>query len=390
MLKISAVHDRVGRRFPAADSPLRRPALEQSLHYHFTAFWRSARNLSDAAMTDIGLDSTVAFLRRADAYPEAPREVVAIETHMSWVFLTGSHAYKLKKPIRFNGFDLASVGRRRRNCDEEVRLNRRLAGDVYEGVVALTLERGGKLALDGPGEAVDWLVQMRQLPAEDMLDRVIVTGRAAGEEASIRAVARYLAGFYSAARPEPISGPKYCRFLADGVRHDRRELCSARYGLSCPTAEALARAQLAFLEQCAPVFERRVHAGRVVDGHGDLRPEHICLHPVPAIIDCLEFSKELRILDSADELAFLALECERLGDARVGQWFLETYSDVTGDVPPASLLHFYRVYRALRRARIAAAHLDDPSVADPEKFAARARRYLEMVEPVPVPATAIS
>jgi len=86
----------------------------------------------------------------------------------------------------------------------------------------------------------------------------------------------------------------------------------------------------------------------------------------------------------------LALECERLGDARVGQWFLEAYSHVTGDEPPPLLLHFYRVYRALRRARIAVAHLDDPSVPNPETFAARARRYLQMVEPVPVvPAAAI-
>ena len=341
-------------------------------------------------MKDISLDSTVAFLRCADAYPEAPREVVAIETHMSWVFLTGSRAYKLKKPIRFNGVDLGTADLRRQNCEDEVQLNRRLARDVYLGVVAVTLERGGTLALGGPGKPVDWLVQMRQLPAEHMLDAVVACGDATREEAAIRAAARHLASFYAEARPEPLSGPAHCKLLADGVSRDLRELSSARYGLPVVTVQALARAELAFLDHCSLMFERRIHADRIVDGHGDLRPEHICLHPTPAIIDCLEFDKALRVLDPADELAFLALECERLGDARVGQWFLEAYSHVTGDEPPPLLLHFYRVYRALRRARIAVAHLDDPSVPNPETFAARARRYLQMVEPVPVvPAAAI-
>jgi aminoglycoside phosphotransferase family enzyme len=88
------------------------------------------------------------------------------------------------------------------------------------------------------------------------------------------------------------------------------------------------------------------------------------------------------VLDPLDELAFLVLECERLGDARVGQWFLEAYCEMAADEAPAALLHFYRVYRALRRAHIAARHLDDPTVRDPERFAARARQYLELVEPV--------
>ena len=307
---------------------------------------------------------------------------------MSWVFLTGTYAYKLKKPIRFNSVDLGTAERRRRNCEDEVRLNRRLASDVYLGLVALAQTPDGTLVLGGPGEPVDWLVQMRQLPAGDMLDVVIAAGRARSEEASIRAAARHLADFYAAARPEALTGPEHRRRMADGVRRDVSELCSGRYGLPARAVEALGRSLLAFIEESAGVFDSRVHAGRIVDGHGDLRPEHICLHPRPVIIDCLEFDKDLRVLDPVDELAFLALECERLGDARVGQWFLEVYSEVTKDQPPASLLRFYRVYRALRRARIAAAHLDDPTVRDHAKFAARARCYLEMVEPVPASAIA--
>lgn len=333
-------------------------------------------------MTDVALDSKVAFLQRADAYPDAPAAVTAVQTHMSWVFLIEQHAYKLKKPIRYNGIDFTTSALRRSNCKEEVRLNHRLAPDVYLGVVPLTRGPNGELALNGSGEPVDWLVEMRRLPAEHMLDVILAESRAAGEEPAIRAAAAHLARFYVNAPTEAVSGSDYRRRLSDGVHRDVRELSQPRYGLPHGRIDRLAEAQQVYLEKSAVVFERRIDAGHIVDGHGDLRPEHICVRPGPAIIDCLEFSKELRVVDPADELAFLVLECERLGDARVGQWFLETYRNVTGDEPPASLLHFYRVYRALRRATLAARHLDDPTVTEPERFAARARHYLELGEPV--------
>jgi aminoglycoside phosphotransferase family enzyme len=299
---------------------------------------------------------------------------------MSWVFLTDEYAYKLKKAIRFDDLDFATPELRRHSCEDEVRLNRRLAPDVYLGVSAITLTPSGALALDGTGRAIDWLVRMRRLPDERMLDALIVGRRAREEEGNIRVVARHLARFFAALRPAAMSPGNYCARLAHGVHKDVDALSAPRYGLSCERLGRLARAQLELLERNPPLFERRV--GRIVEGHGDLRPEHICLRGQGAIIDCLEFSRDLRMLDPVDELAFLELECERLGDARVGRWFLDEYRDVTGDEPPAALLHFYRVYRALRRAHIAARHLDDPSVRDPERFAVRARQYLELVEPV--------
>jgi aminoglycoside phosphotransferase family enzyme len=333
-------------------------------------------------MTSVALDSKVAFLRRPAAYAHAPTAVTPVETHMSWVFLTDHHAYKLKKPIRCDGADFTTSALRRRNCEKEVRLNRRLAPDVYMGVVPLTREPHGELALNGRGEPVDWLVEMRRLRSEHMLDVILAESRVTAEEPAIRAAAGHLARFYAKAPPEAVSVSAFCQRLSDGVRRDLAELSQPRYGLPLERIAALARAQLAFVDNYPVMFEQRIDAGRIVDGHGDLRPEHICVRPEPAIIDCLEFTTELRVVDPADELGFLALECERLGDRRAGQWFLETYRSVTRDEPPASLLHFYRVYRALRRATLAVRHLDDPSVANPARFAARARHYLELVEPL--------
>jgi aminoglycoside phosphotransferase family enzyme len=146
--------------------------------------------------------------------------------------------------------------------------------------------------------------------------------------------------------------------------------------------KALADAELDVLARCAAGFDRRVEQGRIVEGHGDLRPEHLWLETSPSIIDCVEFDRSLRVVDPADELAFLSLECERLGSPEVGRWFLDTYVDITGDHPPGWLLAFYRVYRALRRATLAARHLDDLAVADPGRFRDRARHYIAVAEPL--------
>ncbi|HSJ96798.1 MAG TPA: hypothetical protein VLC53_06990 [Myxococcota bacterium] len=330
-------------------------------------------------MSEPGIEAKVAFLRRPDAYPDPPRRVEALETHMSWVFLTDRHAYKLKKPIRYDSLDFSSRELRRLDCEAEVRLNRRLAREVYLGTVALTLAPQGTLALDGVGEAVDWLVHMRRLPAEQMLDRRIQTRQL--QEAHVRPAALRLARFYAEAQPVECSPAAYRKHLAEGVCSDRQELARPEFDLPTDRVAALAEAQLGFLGEHAALFDRRVRDGHVVEGHGDLRPEHICLGPEPAIIDCLEFSRELRLLDPADELAFLALECERLGEPVVGRWFLAVYAEVTGDAPPEALLRFHRSYRALRRAKIAIWHLLDPGVRTPEHWRRRARQYLALAAP---------
>lgn len=327
-------------------------------------------------------DDAVLFLSQPAAYPEAPSGVSVIETHMSWVFLADADVYKLKKAIRHDEIDFSTPAKRRQNCLEEVRLNRWLAPGVYLGVVALTRDRAGRLAIGGAGEAVDWLVHMRRLPDDRHLDAVIGAGRVREDEAKIREAARRLARFFAAAPVVGLSAAAHRRMLEDGVEADQRALSEPRYGLPQDKVASLVRAQTAFLHDCSVVFDARAVAGRIVEGHGDLRPEHIWLDPEPVILDRVEFDPTLRTMDPADELAFLALECERLGARPVGDWFLEEYTAVTGDAPPVALLGFYRVYRAMRRATIAARHLDDPSVKNPERFLQRARRYLGLVQPV--------
>ena len=322
------------------------------------------------------LDEKVSFLREATSYAEPAYRVEAIETHMSWVFLLDDFVYKLKKPILLAPFDCRTLSARRYLCQEEQRLNLRLAPEVYLGITPLTVNRSGHLVLGGSGNAVDWLVRMRRLPAERMLDYAI-THRSLTDEDLVRLATR-LAAFYSSLPGEPFSPGRYRRCLLRRVIATGRELMLDEYALPRQQVQILRAAQIAALRRNGPDLDERVRSGRIVEGHGDLRPEHVYLGPAVAIIDCLEFSRELRVADAADELGFLALECERLGSADAGATLLQCYSELTGDTPSPNVIHFYQSYRASTRAMLAARHLLDPKFRRSPHWIRKAWRYLQL------------
>ena len=172
----------------------------------------------------------VGFLSRPEAYPESTRRVELVETHMSWVFLTDTRAYKMKKPVRYAFLDYSTLERRRRMCGEELRLNRRLASWVYLGVVALVCDDRGRLALGEPGNPppgtiVEWLVKMVRLPAERLLDEAI-RHEAVNEPDAERAAA-HLAGFLARAEPVRPSVAVHIRRLGTAIDANARDIDAA-------------------------------------------------------------------------------------------------------------------------------------------------------------------
>jgi aminoglycoside phosphotransferase family enzyme len=325
---------------------------------------------------DPGLGAKVAFLSNPQSYPEATRRVDTVETHMSWVFLTDRNAWKLKKPVRQSYLDFSTEAARRFYCGEELRLNRRLTRDVYLASVPLTSDAGGRLRLGPVGTVVDWLVKMRRLPADRMLDRLIRAGSVRAED--VRNVVGALCRFYAERESVATAPAAYRERFAAGIADNLRELSAGEFALPVAAIEPACARQRSFLQRAGALLDERAGTGRIVEAHGDLRPEHICLEREPQIIDCLEFSRDFRILDPADELAFLALECERLGAPWIRQSIFETYAELARDAPAAALVHFYQSYRACMRAKIAIWHLKEPDVADPAKWTAQARDYLRL------------
>jgi aminoglycoside phosphotransferase family enzyme len=341
---------------------------------------------------DAATSRKVAALREPAAYPEPLRQVQAVETHMSWVFLTDEHAYKLKKPVRVDHHDFRSRSSRRLCCLEELRLNRRLAPDVYLDVVPLVADVAGRLRVAGPGTVVDWLVKMRRLAAGSMLDALLAR-RAAGA-AHMEAVAGRMAAFHAAQAPAALGAQAWRAQLLRRIDECEEELCRPLWRLPAPRIRALCAAQRTMLSVAAALFDARHAAGRVIEGHGDLRPEHVNFGPPLVVIDCLEFSAELRTLDAADEIGYLALECERAGAAALAAILLQAWRRTSGDAVPATLLHFYQSCRATGRARLAILHLREARYRATAKWRRRALRYLVLALrhmracelPVPVPA----
>jgi uncharacterized protein len=328
---------------------------------------------SKARVERVSPQEKLDFLRRPASYPDAPASVEVRETHMSWVFLTRRLVYKMKKPVKLPYLDFSTLAARHYFCRESLRLNRRLAASVYQDVVALTSRRGGGLELGGSGQAVEWLEQMRRLPEARMLDRVIAEDADAAAQAL--PAAQLLAEFYRT-RPRLALDPgEYLDVIARAVRDNVGALLTPEFGLDEREVLHLEQALNRTLGSRRELFARRVAAGQVVEGHGDLRPEHVCLTDPPVVIDCLEFSRPLRIVDPVDELSYLTLECERLG-ADLNRQFFDAYQQATADAPPPGLVSFFKVHRAMIRARLAVWHLADHDNHD--KWIGRARDYLRL------------
>ncbi|MHB8885041.1 MAG: hypothetical protein ACYC5H_08110 [Methylovirgula sp.] len=338
------------------------------------------------------------FLASPATFGATVKNVAVKETHMSFVFLTEDRVYKLKKPICRPPLDLTTLAAREANCLEEVRLNRRLAPELYLGTVALTSLRKGRLALGGNGQIVDWLVVMRRLPAELMLDRLLAQDGLA--EGQVDELADLLARFYlAAARPKLLPETYLARLIAQ--HRLNLEVLERPFANYDPSHALGIKTRIdAAIAGCAPLLRARAVAGAIVEGHGDLRPEHVCFNHPLVIFDCLEFSDELRTIDPFDELAYLALECSVLAHQHgpavqettpmrgpnkggsiisasdFGPRLVAKVAERLGEEPPAMLLHLYTALRAELRARLVLSHLLDAHPREPEKWAPLAELYL--------------
>jgi aminoglycoside phosphotransferase family enzyme len=270
------------------------------------------------------------------------------------------------------------VNARYQDCQEEIRLNQRLARSVYFGLVPLAIDTGGQIRLNGQGQIIDWLTKMLRLPANRMLHRLIRT--ATLKETDVRNLAATLCRFYRDSAPVPMTPADYVGRFEEDVRANAHELSQPEYGLSMDRVARIATAQRQLLEREHELLETRVLDGRIIEAHGDLRPEHICLATEPKIIDCLEFKRAFRILDPAEELAFLAMECEQLGASSVGDILFDAYARVTGDRPPTKLLRFYKSCRASLRAKLAIWHIKERETTTPARWSKVANRYLRLSE----------
>lgn len=308
-------------------------------------------------------------MRRPAFYPHHPAAVDLIQTHISYVFLADDQVYKLKKPVHFAFLDFSTLERRRHFCHEEVRLNRRLAGETYRAVLAV--RRDGEsfaLAAESADDAVDYVVHMHRLPAERMLVRLLADGTA--DDVLVDCIAERLAAFHAAADAGPDiargGDPAVIEALLD---NDFREV-DAFHGdtISADDDAAIRRFCRDFLSRHAARLRRRQAEGRIRDGHGDLHAEHVCCTDPLVIFDCIEFNPSFRHRDVAAEIAFLAMDLVFRGHPRLAERLVSRYAELAQDAELPWLVPFYACQRAYIRGKV-----DSLKSAEPEVGAAARR-----------------
>ena len=267
------------------------------------------------------------------------------ETHAGVVFLVGDRAYKMKKAHDFGFLDYTTLAARRAACHEEVRLNRRLAPDVYLGVADVR---------DPTGTVCDHLVVMRRMPDDRRLSALIADGRPVRDP--LRELARRLAAFHARGRRGTEIDAEARAVALRGRWTDSFAQTRRFAGDPVPAGQLtrIERGALRFLDGRTELFDRRVEDRRAVEGHGDLLADDVfCLDDGPRPLDCLEFDARLRYVDGLDDAAFLAMDLERLGATGPGEDFLAWYADLAGDPAPPALHHHYVAYRAFVRCKVA-------------------------------------
>jgi uncharacterized protein len=321
-----------------------------------------------------------ADLLRPEAYGALrPRRVELTETHISWVFLVDNDVFKVKKPVALGFLDFRSMQQRKTACDAEVRLNARLASEVYRGVVPIRRGEDGRSCMTGSGPIVDWAVHMARLPDERRADLLLARGELSNE--AIDAVAARIAAFHAAAggdaeaarfgTPEAVATNVEENFAQTRTLIDKY--------VSPQQTEEIVRWQTAFIRDHESLFALRIVAGRVREGHGDLRLEHVYLDPSgsPTVIDCIEFNERFRFADVCADIAFLSMDLAAHGRVDLAERLLARYAREANDFDLYALVDFYESYRAFVRGKVAAiVAADDQLDPDARERAKRdARRY---------------
>lgn len=319
-------------------------------------------------------------LLRPESYPEPrPDQVETRTTHASRVYLTPREAWKVKRSVDFGFLDFTTREKRRRACEAELHLNRRLAPDVYLDVVPVRRDARGD-SFSREGEVVDWAVRMRRLP-DDRTAAALLRGGTLGPD-HLEAVARRLVPFYAAALETPDGG--LVETLRTNIDENFHQVEPFLGTLVEPVSFRAVRArQESFLRDYEGRLKERIAAGRIRDGHGDLRLEHVYfLDGAPVIIDCIEFNERFRHADVAADVAFLAMELDAAGREDLAAWFLSRFAMRSGDYDLYGVVDFYLTYRAWVRGKVACFVVADAETPDEVRRAKtdEAFRMFELAE----------
>jgi uncharacterized protein len=301
-------------------------------------------------------------LKNPQFYGPHVTSVQLIQTHISYVALTGTYAYKVKKPVNFGFLDFSTLDKRKYFCEEELRLNKRLCPDMYLDVLPIT-QKDNTLELDGDGTIVEYVLKMKEFPQEYIMTNMLQQAKIS--EQTIDHLCRILVDFYNTQEPsEEIK--KYGELQA--VKQNIDENFDQTKPMIDLTVQKniywfIKEAATKFFERKKEVFGHRMKEGRIYDCHGDLHSGNIIVTDEDIhIFDCIEFNDRFRFCDVASDIGFLAMDLDYLNYPYLSSYLIQKYVEKSRDINIYSVLNFYKSYRAFVRGKIHGYQLNDPHI----------------------------
>lgn len=311
----------------------------------------------------------ISALMNPDIYDHAVNDCHLIETHASWIILTGDFAYKIKKPVNLGFLDFSTLEKRHFLCKEELRLNKRLAPEIYLELVTIT-GTPAKPVLNKTGKPIEFAVKMLQFPQKAQLDRMLARGEI--ETSHIDAIASLVADFHKktmvASKDSAYGDLEHIR---KPVENNFLQINKNTKKAGHPLINELEVRCKSFFDKLKPVFIKRKAEGFIRECHGDMHLRNIAwLNNLPVVFDCIEFDSNLRFIDVISEIAFLVMDFKARMHPQLARRFLNAYLEKSGDYAGVYVLPFYLVYRALVRAKIAAIRAGQQGISEEEKVKA--------------------
>lgn len=324
----------------------------------------------------------VEFLCNPRVYPENPKEVTLVQTHISWVFIGDEFVYKVKKPVDFGFLNFTTLEKRHFYVNEEKRLNTRFSPDVYLRVVPIS-SIDGVFHLGNATNVVDYALKMRRISEEHMLYKLLEKDQVS--DADMRHIGSHVAQVYAKIPSDEKSRvfgglDTISTNIIENFDQTRKYIGGP---VSMETFDAIESWSLAYMKDKADLFAQRLDSGCIKDCHGDLHLQHICLDQGRIFIfDCIEFNERFRFGDVASDVAFLAMDCDYNGYPALAKAFVDAYHQSSVDTTLPDVLTFYKVYRAYVRAKVTSFMLDDTGLEEQVKADAyaRAKRYYDLAE----------
>jgi hypothetical protein len=310
----------------------------------------------------------IKLMHQTSCYPHIVKKIQTIQTHISYVILTGDIAYKIKKAVKFRFLDFSTLENRKKYCNEELKLNQQLCPEIYRDVVPITKEKDNRIMVDGKGEVIEYAVKMKQFPQRNMMT-VLLSKNKIQHKHIMQILHRLIDYYKNQKQSDEINSYGKKHIIEKNINENFRDVKPfINILLERERFEKIKKYNKCFFEQADDIIDKRCKNDYIKSCHGDLHSGNIViLNDDICIFDCIEFNKRFRYIDIASDIGFLAMDLDFQKKPYLSSFLINNYIEITHDETLLDILNFYKSYRAFVRGKVTGFKLNDSSLSARER-----------------------